>query len=186
MALNEKTVRTPAVVAAAVLVALFVLGGCGSQRGTDSAEDPTAPSTDSSNAPGAHDGTTCRELLDSGWKPPAAEPDVSWDPSTGEATFILGDEVVELVDVRDEECVKVPFLGGLIQTILAGAETDLESECASAVDSMRSGSIPSREGYSPGPDALATYIRATCPEKYTSQLDDIIRSVEPSASATTS
>lgn len=67
--------------------------------------------------------TSCRELLDSGWTAPVAEPEITYDPASGIAVIILGHETLTLDVLNDDACKHVPFIGPLVVQLLADAKT---------------------------------------------------------------
>lgn len=65
--------------------------------------------------------TSCQKLLDSGWSAPVAEPEISYDPASGIAIIILGDETLTLDVLNDDACKRVPTVGPLVKQLLKDA-----------------------------------------------------------------
>jgi hypothetical protein len=92
---------------------------------TAKAKDSTiAPRTGHKGPPKGKVGpplTSCRHLIDTGWVAPIAEPEISYNPGSGIATIILGDETLHLDVLHDEACRRVPTIGPLVRSVRADA-----------------------------------------------------------------
>jgi len=165
--------------AAGLLLASPIASGCGNRATEGHATDGQADSV-ASESPKASalaepllDETpiqSCKDLLEKSWSPPRdAEPDITWDPTSGEAliSFSSGETVDELhINVfTDPSCTAVPFLGGLVKNMVSDLETRRRAECKSTIDLLQSGDLKYPEGdQTVDPEKLRMYAESICPD----------------------
>lgn len=116
--------------------------------------------------------TTCKELLNSDWTPPArGEPEVDWDPGTGAALFTFSNDVILRLNIRtDLDCARVPILGRMVTQMLTSYEQDLLTQCKQAVELVLSGEPPRKGNVVGDLDGLREGIKAECPSSFDEQL----------------
>jgi len=117
--------------------------------------------------------TTCAELLSSGWAAPDdAEPSVSWDAATGEATIELTNTVALSLNVYAPECPEVDLVGPIIARMIRDDALAKAQECTDAVAMILRGDVPRKGDLVGDAEALRRHVTSYCPAAFDQQLRD--------------
>lgn len=145
-----------------VLVAALTTG-CGQQ---------VEPNTSASAPDPGVQLSTCKEVIATGWVPPVeGNPQVDWDPKTGNASFSFSENDELRLNIRtDPDCPRVPILGKMITQMLTSAQQDLIAECANAVALVLKGEPPRHGDVVGDLDGLRRGITTECPPRFDEQL----------------
>lgn len=127
----------------AALAACLALLGCTqeTERPTTTQEEstqptattPPSPSPSSSSRPSRPKQrqeprvtvTSCEDLLDSGWAPPPGEPQLGYDPESGQATMSFDERPNLVVDLLDDPaCKRLPVYGPILERTLRQVAAD--------------------------------------------------------------
>lgn len=147
------------------LAATALFSGCGEQ-----AEDHGAATTRVAPIVRA---TTCAELLSSGWRAPdEAEPNVSWDAVTGDATIELTETQGVSLNIYAPECPKVDFIGPIVARMISDDALAKAQECADAVALILQGEVPRKGDIVGDADALRRHVTSYCPPPFERQLQE--------------
>ena len=116
---------------------------------------------------------SCASLADMGWEPPSSLDGLNliWDPESGAATIELpGREPMQLTDIADPDCRRLPRLGAVLARSIGNEERIRAEECTSAVAQIRSGQPPRHGAIIGSLPALVEHVKSYCPQQYSDEL----------------
>lgn len=154
-----------------LLLVMMIVCATGCGRGASLEASPMSPES-TENFVDPHGVTSCQDLIDSEWTPPAeGHPQVDWDPTTGDAHFKFTEKVDLHLNVRtDAACTRVAILGPMVTNMLTSHEEDQRTVCEHAVALVLKGEPPRKGDIVGDLEGLRNGIQTDCPPLYEERL----------------